>query len=76
MSPPALNLDLITAEMGNAPPHWMSYVSVSDVDASATKVTELGGTIIVPPTDIPDVGRFSVLTDPTGSAISIITFKS
>ena len=52
------------------PPHWMVYIGVDDVDAMANKAQQLGGTICVPPTDIP-VGRFSVLQDPTGAVISI-----
>ena len=63
-------------EFGDAPPHWMSYVSVDDVDAAAAKVWELGGKVCVPPTDIPNVGRFSVVNDPTGATFSIITLKS
>lgn len=63
-------------EAGNVPPHWMGYVAVADVDAAAKKVTELGGTVHHPPTDIPGVGRFSVIADPTGAVLSIITFKS
>lgn len=62
-------------EYGDAPAHWMSYVSVDDVDATAQRVAELGGKICVPPTDIPNVGRFSVITDPTGANISIITLS-
>jgi predicted enzyme related to lactoylglutathione lyase len=56
------------------PPHWMTYLQVDDVDAKAAKVTELGGTICVPPTDIPNVGRFCVINDPSGGTISL--FKS
>ncbi|HVF50443.1 MAG TPA: VOC family protein [Pyrinomonadaceae bacterium] len=59
----------------NVAPHWMSYVAVDDVDASAQRVVELGGKICVPPTDIPNVGRFSVITDPTGANISIVTLS-
>jgi len=66
----------ITPEMGDMPPHWMAYIAVDDVDAVAAKVEGLGGKICVPPTDIPDVGRFCVLTDPTGAAISLITMTS
>lgn len=58
---------------GDMPSHWMSYVAVDDVDSVAARVTELGGSICVPPTDIPHVGRFSVITDPTGATISLIT---
>lgn len=62
----------MTKEWGEAPPHWMTYVSVEDCDASAAKVETLGGTICVPPTDIPEVGRFAVINDPTGAVVSII----
>lgn len=62
-------------EFGSIPSHWMAYVSVEDVDASAAKVTELGGKVCVPPTDIPNVGRFSVINDPTGATIALITLK-
>ncbi len=63
----------ITSEMGDVPPHWMSYIEVEDVDASAAKSTELGGKICCPPTDIPNVGRFVVITDPTGASIYLFT---
>lgn len=63
------------AEYGGAPSHWMAYVAVDDVDASAQKVEELGGKVCVPPTDIPNVGRFSVINDPTGATLSLITLK-
>ena len=62
----------MTAEFGNTPSHWMAYVAVDDVDAKAKQVTELGGKVCVPPTDIPNVGRFCVVNDPTGATISLI----
>ena len=66
----------MTEEFGDTPPHWMSYVAVDDVDAAAARVTELGGSVCVPPTDIPNVGRFAVINDPTGATISLITLGS
>ena len=60
-------------EFGNAPSHWMAYVAVEDVDASAKRVEELGGKVCVPPTDIPNTGRFCVINDPTGATISLLT---
>jgi len=57
------------------PPHWMSYVAVDDVDASAAKVVELGGAVRVGPLDIPNVGRFCVVNDPAGAVLSLITLK-
>ena len=51
--------------------HWISHVTVEDVDAAAAKVEELGGTVQVPATDIPQVGRFAIIVSPTGAAISL-----
>lgn len=65
----------MTAEFGDAPSHWMSYVAVEDVDAAARRVEELGGKVCVPPTDIPNTGRFCVINDPTGATISLITLR-
>lgn len=58
------------------PPHWMVYFAVEDVDQSATRASSLGGTLKVPPTDIPDVGRFSVIQDPQGGVFSIFTMSA
>ena len=44
--------------------YWLSYVAVPDVAASAAQAEELGGSIGVPPTTIPDVGQFAVMADP------------
>lgn len=55
------------------PPAWLPYILVADTDATAEKVQELGGSIFVPPTDIPDVGRFTVTADPTGAAVAFMT---
>jgi len=54
------------------PSAWLPYIAVDDVDATAARVEGLGGKIFVPPTDIPDVGRFSVLADPTGASIALL----
>lgn len=63
----------ITEECGgDRPSHWMSYVAVDDVDASAKRAEELGGKVCMPPMDIPNVGRFCVINDPTGATISLI----
>lgn len=54
------------------PAHWMIYFAVDDCDNCITKAQQLGGEICVPATDIPDVGRFSVITDPQGAVFSIL----
>jgi uncharacterized protein len=65
----------ITEECGGSadmPSRWMSYVSVDDLDDAVKRTEELGGKVCVPPTDIPNVGRFCVINDPTGASISLI----
>jgi predicted enzyme related to lactoylglutathione lyase len=59
------------AKAAGAPPHWMAYIAVEDVNATVAKVTGLGGSVLVPPTDIPNAGAFAVLTDPQGAAFAV-----
>lgn len=54
------------------PPHWMTYVLVNDCDSCAEKAKRLGGTVLMPPTDIPDTGRFAVLQDFQQASFAII----
>jgi len=55
-----------------APSHWLPYIRVADCDATTAKATQLGArSIVMPPTDIPNVGRFAVLIDPVGAAIAV-----
>ena len=59
-----------------APPHWMVYFAVDDVDASTARAAELGATVHVPAMDIPDVGRFSMVADPSGAHFSMLTLAN
>jgi predicted enzyme related to lactoylglutathione lyase len=52
-------------------PHWASYVTVDDVDATTGKVAPLNGVVIAPPFDVLDSGRMSVIRDPTGATVSL-----
>lgn len=56
--------------MIGAPAHWTSYVAVDDVDEAATRATAAGGTVAVPPKDVPGVGRLAVLGDGQGAKIT------
>ncbi len=58
------------------PPHWGAYVTVNDVDEATKKAESLGGRVLVAPMDIPGIGRFSVIADPQGAAISLFSFPS
>ena len=53
---------------------WGIYVTVTDVDETARKVSEFGGKVLVQPTDIPKVGRFCIIQDPLGAVITAITY--
>ena len=58
------------------PSHWMSYITVDDVDALARKTGDLGGKLVHGPEDVPNVGRFCIIEDPTGAVVSLIKFVS
>lgn len=59
-------------EMAAVPPNWMIYFAVSEIDGLAAKAVSLGGKLIVPPQDIPKVGRFAVIQDPQGAVFGAI----
>ena len=61
-----------TPEMKLTHPYWLIYFAVDDCDRSAAKVKQLGGRVMLEPKDIPNIGRFSVLTDPQGAYFAII----
>lgn len=58
------------------PSHWMAYITVDNVDSLVGKVTELGGQILHGPQDVPGVGRFITVQDPTGAVVGLITLAA
>jgi predicted enzyme related to lactoylglutathione lyase len=58
-----------------APSAWLAYVQVDDIAASTAKAKELGATIMQDVTEIPGIGQFSVLIDPTGAALALFQPK-
>ena len=61
--------------MKGVPPHWMPYFAVAAADDFVTKATSAGAATVVPPTDIPNVGRFAVLRDPQGATFAVIQLQ-
>ena len=61
-------------EAAGMPPMWGAYVTVDDVEASAKQAVALGGKLLLEARDIPDIGRFCVISDPQGAALTIITY--
>lgn len=54
------------------PPHWLVYFGTDDIDATMSSVSELGGTQIVPPTDI-GMGKIAVAQDPQGAYFALFS---
>jgi predicted enzyme related to lactoylglutathione lyase len=53
------------------PPHWGIYFAVTDCEAAVEGATRGGGSLTVPPTDIPQ-GRFAGVVDPQGAPFYVI----
>ncbi|MEZ5316365.1 MAG: VOC family protein [Vicinamibacterales bacterium] len=67
-------MDLPKAALaGGAKPGWLMYLGVSDIDDYTARVKAAGGQVLMTPTEIPTVGRFSVVTDPQGAAFIMMT---
>jgi predicted enzyme related to lactoylglutathione lyase len=57
--------------MPGVPPHWLIYIAVTDVDRTASAAAKSGGSVLVPPSDIPGIGRFAIINDPAGATFGI-----
>lgn len=57
---------------GKTPAHWLSYMSVADVDATATKAKAAGGAVLAGPVDVGSIGRAAVLRDPQGAPFGLV----
>jgi predicted enzyme related to lactoylglutathione lyase len=56
---------------GDGPPMWTTYITVDDADATAGKVAELGGQVLLEPMDVMDQGRMAVFMDPIGTVFAV-----
>jgi predicted enzyme related to lactoylglutathione lyase len=63
---------LMKAPDAAVPTMWTPYVAVDDADKIAARAKELGAMVIVPPSEIPEVGRFAVIADPQGAAFAVL----
>ena len=55
------------------PSHWMTYITVENVDEACKCAEKMGGTVCVPAFDIPTIGRTAVISDPLGAAFHVFT---
>jgi predicted enzyme related to lactoylglutathione lyase len=58
---------------GGARPGWLGYIHAADSDAKASEIAGAGGKILMPPADIPNVGRFALVADPGGAPFYLLT---
>src|SRR5688572_13674928 len=57
---------------GGARPVWLGYINVDDVDATVASIEQAGGKVQMPASDIPDVGRIAMVTDPQGAPFYVM----
>jgi uncharacterized protein len=57
--------------MPGAPTLWIPYISVDDLAAATKKALALGGQLIKDVTEVPGMGSFTIILDPTGAAIGL-----
>lgn len=60
------------ARRAGVTPHWIGYVGVDDVDAAVGRIKQLGGTVRVAPTDVPDISRFAIVADPQMATFALV----
>jgi uncharacterized protein len=53
------------------PPHWLTYFSTPDADATAAQAVALGAALLKEPFDVLDVGRMAVVQDPQGAVFAL-----
>jgi predicted enzyme related to lactoylglutathione lyase len=61
----------LSPEMGETPPHWLTYFGVEDTDAASNTLVEHGGSVLKPAWDTP-FGRIAVVAGPVGEVFAII----
>jgi uncharacterized protein len=60
------------AQAAGTMPHWVGYIAADDVDAAVVLIEELGGAVLRPPADIPDVSSFAIVADPQGASFALV----
>lgn len=64
----------IQAEKDGEAPRWMPYITVSDIDATLAKLSELGGIQVGETMPLPDGGRMAIIKDPQGAITGLAQY--
>ncbi len=62
---------MMKTQQPGAPPMWLAYVGVDDLDACVNKARSLGANVLVDKMEVPQMGWFSIITDPTGAMVAM-----
>jgi uncharacterized protein len=62
---------MVKSPVPNAPPSWLAYVLVDDIEASTKKAESLGAKVVTGVTEVPGMGRLSVIVDPQGAPFAM-----
>jgi predicted enzyme related to lactoylglutathione lyase len=60
------------ARRAGVAPHWLGYVGVDDLDAAVGRIKQFGGAVRVPPMEVADISRFSVVADPQMATLALV----
>jgi predicted enzyme related to lactoylglutathione lyase len=65
----------LTSDMAShgAKPIWLGYIHVRDIDAAVAATEKAGGQVYMGASDIPEVGRIAMVTDPQGAPFYLMT---
>lgn len=60
---------LMSAQNGSS--YWVPYVQVEDLETATERAKDLGAKPVYELVEVPDAGRFSLLTDPSGASFGL-----
>lgn len=55
----------------NVPPCWMSYIATDNIPSTLEKITNAGGTVIMPETPAGEFGKMALATDAEGAVFQL-----
>ncbi len=62
---------MLSQKMPGAPSEWLPYVAVDDIEAATERARKLGGQVMKDVTEVPEMGWYSIITDPTGAHLGL-----
>jgi predicted enzyme related to lactoylglutathione lyase len=62
---------LMQHPMPGAPSMWLAYVLVDEIETATGKAKALGASVLKGVTEVPEMGWFSIISDPTGAALGL-----